>query len=203
MAVHVVDRLVEAVHHLDRHLQAEVLGVPVLLGRVDQPVAAAARERARARVDDAARRPRREASSNSSGSTAGAMSRVHQQRLGRVAHARALDLRVVGDPPRHLGSARRVDVDVAVAGGRVDHRHGRALLQDLLQALAAARDHRSTRPSWRASSTSSSRPPPGDQRDRALGQAGPLARLGDDLAPAPRSSAAPSTSRAARPRCRT
>ena len=40
---------------------------------------------------------------------------------------------------------------------------------------------RSTRPSCRASSASSSRPPPRDQRDRALGKAGALARLGHDL----------------------
>ena len=39
------------------------------------------------------------------------------------------------------GSARRVDVDVAVPGRRVDHRHGGVGLDDLLQAFAPARNH--------------------------------------------------------------
>ena len=40
--------------------------------------------------------------------------RVHQQRLGRVAHAGALHLRVDGDPRRHLEVGIGVHVDVAV-----------------------------------------------------------------------------------------
>ena len=108
VTVDVVDRLLEAVHHLDRHLEAEVLRVPVLLGRVHEPVAVARpRATACARVHDAARRPRRAASPNSSGSTAGAIVRVDQQRLRRVAHAGALHLRVVGDLLRHRGVGAR------------------------------------------------------------------------------------------------
>ena len=65
---------------------------------------------------------------------------VDEQRLGRVADPGPVDLRVEGDPPRHLEVGVGVHVDVAVAGRRVHDRHRRDLLQRLLQPLAAARD---------------------------------------------------------------
>jgi hypothetical protein len=49
--------------------------------------------------------------------------RVHQQRLGRVARAVLLRLRVVDQPDRELEIGARVDVDVAVAVEVLDHRH--------------------------------------------------------------------------------
>ena len=66
---------------------------------------------------------------------------IDQQRLGRVADARALDLGVVGDRAGHLKIGVLVNVDVAVARRGVHHRHGRHRLQRLLQTLAAPRDH--------------------------------------------------------------
>jgi hypothetical protein len=65
---------------------------------------------------------------------------VHEQRLGRVADARALGLGVEHDLQRGVEVGGGVDVDVAVARGRVDHRHLRDGAQRLLQALPAARD---------------------------------------------------------------
>ena len=65
---------------------------------------------------------------------------VHEQRLGRVARARPLDLRVDDDPLRRGEIGRRVHVDVAVARRRVDHRHRRDRGDRLLQALSPARD---------------------------------------------------------------
>ena len=47
---------------------------------------------------------------------------VDEQRLGGVAHARALALGVDDDAARHLGVRALVDVDVAVADAGLDDR---------------------------------------------------------------------------------
>jgi len=63
---------------------------------------------------------------------------VHEQGLGRVAYARALDLRVEHDraPPLEVGAV--IDVDVAVAGRGVDDRDRRDALERRLQPFATA-----------------------------------------------------------------
>ena len=138
MPVDVVDRLGSESTTRDRHLQVEVLGVPVLLGRLadrrrvgrgPRPLVA---DELDARVAEIARQPGKQPVGHR---------RVHQQRLGRVAHAGTLDLRVVGNPPRHLEVGVLVHVHVAVARRRVHHGHRRHLLERGLQPAAAARDH--------------------------------------------------------------
>ena len=66
--------------------------------------------------------------------------RVDHERLGGVADARPLRLRVHRDPDGHVEVRVGVDVHVAVARRRVHHRHGGVLLERGLQPLAAARD---------------------------------------------------------------
>ena len=66
---------------------------------------------------------------------------VDEQRLRRVADAGALRLGVEDDRLGHREVGARVDVDVAVAGRRVDHRHLGDRLERPLEPLAAARDH--------------------------------------------------------------
>ena len=107
---------------------------------------ACARRRARAR------RRRASARERSRGRNSRGDALVHEQRLGGVAHARPLHLRVEHDRLGLLEVGGGVDVDVAVARGRVDHRHGRDRLQRLLQALAAARDDQvdAVRAAWPA-----------------------------------------------------
>ena len=58
---------------------------------------------------------------------------VHDERLGRVAHARAVGLRVDRDAQRFVEVGVRVDVDVAVAVAVDDHRHGRVVADALDQ----------------------------------------------------------------------
>ena len=128
--------------------------------------------------------------------------RVDQQGLGRVADARALDLGVDGDPPRHLEVGVGVDVDVAVAGGRVDDRHRGDVLERRLQAFAAARDQQVDEPVLGGELGQPLVAAAGEQQHRVLGQAGLGQRLADDRRPAPRWSAPRSASRAARSRCR-
>ena len=65
---------------------------------------------------------------------------VDEQRLGGVADAGTLKLRVEDDRPRRLEVGAAVDVDVAVARRGVDDGHGRDALERRLQSLAAARD---------------------------------------------------------------
>ena len=137
MPVDVVDRLGQRIDDRDRHLEVEVLGVPVLLGRFADRrlVGSGARplvaDELDARVAEIARQPGKQPVGHR---------RMHQQRLGRVAHAGTLDLRVVGDPPRHLEVGVLVHVHVAVACRRVHHGHRRHLLERGLQPAAAARD---------------------------------------------------------------
>ncbi len=66
---------------------------------------------------------------------------MDQQRLHRVAHARALHLGVEGDPLRHPGVSVRVHVDLTDPGAVPDHRHAGVSIDHLHQRLPAARDH--------------------------------------------------------------
>ena len=63
---------------------------------------------------------------------------MHQQRLGRVAHAHPLAFRVHGQPLGHLGIGRAIDVDVAIAGKMLDDRHAGFFAHAADEALAAA-----------------------------------------------------------------
>ena len=65
---------------------------------------------------------------------------MDEQRLGRVAHPRALRLRIDGDRDRGGSIGGGVDVDVAVPAGRRQHRDPRVAQEPLLQLLAAAGD---------------------------------------------------------------
>ncbi len=98
---------------------------------------------------------------------------------------------------------RGVDVDVAVAGGRVDHGHGRDRLQRVLQALAAARDDQVDAVALRRQLGELLAPAAGHQADAPLGQARPRPPPRSRSARAPRLSAPPRRSRAARSRCPT
>ncbi len=66
---------------------------------------------------------------------------MHEQRLHRVAHAGALRLRVEDDRLGHVAIGRLVDVDVTVPAGGGEHRDAGVLEQEVLQRLAATRDH--------------------------------------------------------------
>ena len=73
-----------------------------------------------------------------------------------------------------------MDVDVAVAGSGVDHRHRRDLLQRRLQPFAAARDQEVDQVVLVASSARSSRPPPASSTTASGGRPGLGQRLADD-----------------------
>ena len=97
--VHVVDRLLDGVDDPHGEDQGEELLAPVGLGRLrDRRVDRRAPARRRA-----ARRRARAAPPERAGRNAVSHRRVHEQRLGRVARPRPLDLRVDDDP---LGSRR-------------------------------------------------------------------------------------------------
>ena len=129
--------------------------------------------------------------------------RVHEQRLGRVADARPLRLRIDGDRQRLLEVGGAVHVDVAVARRRIDHRHRRDALERLLQPLAAARDDQVDAARLRRQLGQLLAPAAGDERHAALRQALLLARPAPRPPRAPRWSAPPTRSRAARTRCPT
>ena len=105
---------------------------------------------------------------------------VDEQRLRRVADPGPLHLRVVGDPPRHLEVGVGMDVDVAVAGRRVHHRHRRDVLQRRLQPLAAARDQQIDEPVLRRQLGQVLAPAAGQQQHRVLRQPRLGERLADD-----------------------
>ena len=179
-----------------------VLGRPVLLGRLGERVAQRAGQRAGAPVHPQLH-PRLAQLPERARQEVGGGVGVHEQGLGRVADGGPLHLGVHGDPQRVVEVGRRVHEHVAVAGGRVHDGHRGVLLERRLQPLAAARD---------------------DQVDQAV-LGGELAQLVAVAAaprstrrprvsrprwppptppgPARRSSAPPSTSRAARSRCPT
>ena len=97
---------------------------------------------------------------------------VHEQRLGGVADARLLDLRVEDDRLGGVEVGGGVDEDVAVARRGVDHRHGRDGLQRRLQPLAAAREDEVDDAVLRRQLGELLAPAAGDEADRALGHAG-------------------------------
>ena len=96
---------------------------------------------------------------------------VDEQRLGRVADAGPLGLGVDDDPLRGVEVGGRVDVDVAVARRRVDHRHRGDRLQRLLQPLATARDDEVDE-AVLGGELGQLLAPAAQQRHRALGQPG-------------------------------
>ena len=200
MPVDVLDRLAERVDDADRHLQPVVLGVPVHVAWPRRP--APSRPPLASRSSPTSSTPASLSLREQAGQQLRRDVLVHQQRLGRVADARPLHLRVVGDPLRHLQVGVLMHVDVAVARRRVHHRHLGDLLQRVLQPLAAARDDQVDQPllAWPARRAARAR------RPRAARPTRPAARR----RPAPRRSARPGTrsssprcsSRAAPPRCR-
>ena len=105
---------------------------------------------------------------------------VHEQRLGRVADARLLDLGVEDDRLGGVEVGRGVDEDVAVARRGVDHRHGRDGLQRGLQPLAAAREDQVDDAVLRRQLGELRAPAAGDEPDRALGHARRHRGLGGD-----------------------
>ena len=128
------DRPVEVGHDRDRELEREELGRVVLLARRahrgdDRPGRLVADEL------DAGERGRERRGRN-----AGAIGRVDEERLRRVAHARPLGLRVDDDPLRHLEVGRRVDVDVAVPVAVDDVGDRRSLQHERDQRRPAAGD---------------------------------------------------------------
>ena len=161
-----------------------------------RPARAPARRRA-------ARRRARDSAASTVGRNASATSGVHEQRLGRVADAGPLRLRVDGDRQRLLEVGGAVDVHVAVARRRVDHRHRRDALERLLQPLAAARDDQVDAARLRRELRELLAPAAGDERHAAVRQPLLLRRLRRRSPRAPRSSAPPTRSRAARTRCPT
>ena len=130
--------------------------------------------------------------------------RVDQQRLGRVAHARALDLRVERRSPAPRRGRRARPHNVAVARRGVDHRDGRDLLERRLQTLAPARDDQVDdaalgRELGQLLATAARRPAP----TQPSGSPAAERRRRRRSPPAPRWSARPSSSRAGRSRCPT
>src|SRR5439155_18007669 len=65
---------------------------------------------------------------------------VHEERLRRVAHARAAGLRVHEDVERHVEVGGGVDVHVAVAVAVDDRGDGRVLAHALEEGVTTARD---------------------------------------------------------------
>ncbi len=105
---------------------------------------------------------------------------VHEQRLRGVADARPLRLRVHDDALGRVEVGARVDVDVAVARRRVDHRDGRDALERVLQALAAARDDEVDDAVLGRELRELLATAAGNEDDRALGDAGALGGVGGD-----------------------
>ena len=66
---------------------------------------------------------------------------MHEQCLGGVAHTRALHLGVDRDGDRLGRVGCGIDIDMAVAARRSQHRDPRVLKQEVLELLAASRDH--------------------------------------------------------------
>ena len=128
---------------------------------------------------------------------------MHEQRLGRVAHARPLDLRVQHDRARLLEVGAGVDVDVAVARRGVDHRHRGDRLQRRLQALSPARDDQVDGARLGGELGQLLAAAARHQAHAALGEPGADGGRRTRSAPARRWSGRPSRSRAARSRCPT
>ena len=110
---------------------AEELGGEVGLGRGPRARQAAAVRPLVGRQDDALESP-----AHPGQELVGDVA-VHEQRLGRVADARPLDLGVDDDALGHVEIGRRVDVDVAVAVP-VEHVGDRGVLEDHREQRRAA-----------------------------------------------------------------
>ena len=105
---------------------------------------------------------------------------MDEQRLGRVADARALDLGVDDDLDRHVEVAAGIDVDVAVALVVLQDRHLRLGDDAADQALAAARDGQVDELGQAQQLADGRAVDRRDELDRLLGQAaaGPARRPG-------------------------
>ena len=157
---------------------------------------------ARARSSPTSSTPASARSARTSGQELVGDGRVDEQGLGGVADARALDLGVDGDPPRHLQVGVGVHVDVAVAGGRVDDRHGGDVLERRLQAFAAARDQQVDEAVLGRELGQPLVAAAGEQLHGVLGQARLDQRLADDGGQRPVGALGVAASRAGRSRCR-
>ena len=131
----VLHRLVQRVDDLDGEDQLEELLAEVLGLRGLHPRRELLRPRAAADLDAGLAVRREHLLEERRGDLL-----VHQQRLHRVADARALHLGVEADLDRHRDVGRLVDVDVADPLVVEDHRDRRALDDGADQLLAAARD---------------------------------------------------------------
>ena len=139
VAVHVLDRLVERLHDLHREDGRAVLGPPVVLGSGGEGEGRReARASSRRRAARCPASPRRESSGTRNSPRRLAMD---EQRLGRVAGGRVLELRVEDDRRRHRLVRGAVHVDVADALGVAEDRDARRRLDVLDEVVAAARDH--------------------------------------------------------------
>ena len=137
VAVDVLDGLLDGVDHAHGEDQVEVLRGPVVLvGRRDLEARRGGAGALAAAQLHAAVGQRAEQVGEQIAPVG-----VHQQRLHRVAHARAVRLGVDRDRRRHGRVGASVDVDVAHAAGGDQHRDARVLQQEVLQRLAAAGHH--------------------------------------------------------------
>ena len=129
VAVHVVDGLLQPFHAFHRQLGPQILGLPVGLagehgiGRIaghGKPGRLGDGEHARIAVDEhtGLLHVRENGRQHRIGHR-----RVHQERLGSVAHTKAAALRVPDDGAGHLGVGGGVHVHVAVARARLDDRY--------------------------------------------------------------------------------
>ncbi len=140
VALDVLDRLVDRIHHANGEHLGEELGVVVVLGGAPmrqrhRPGSPALRSQTRSSTPSSRQRARdRE-------QQARRRLAVDQQRLGGVAHRRPLHLAVDRDRHRLGGVGVAIDVGVADALVVLDHRNARVLDHEADQALAAARDH--------------------------------------------------------------
>ncbi len=125
---------------------------------------------------------------------------MDQQRLRRVADPRPLDLRVVGDPLRHLEIRILVDVDVAIPRRRVHHRDLGDPLQRLLQPLATSRDDQIDQALLRRQLLQLLVATTGEKRDGRRRQLGCGQRLGDQTREEQHSSSRRCSNRAGPPR---
>ena len=135
VAADVVERALDAVHHLHRQDGVEPFGREVLVGGRGQ----VGQDRPRGRIG---------AEVAAEGAQVGHQHRqqrggdggVDQQRLGRAADAGAAHLGIGQDGARHRGIRRGMDVGVAEPFRMREHGHARFLEHAGHEALAAARD---------------------------------------------------------------
>ena len=127
---------------------------------------------------------------------------MHQQRLGRVAHAQPLALGVDGDRLGHVEIGGAVDVDVAVAGEVLDDRHLGFGRDAANQPFAAARNGHVDVLRQREKMADRLAIGRGDQLHGVGGQAGFGGRVAQQFGESPGSSEPPPCRREGSRRCR-